>query len=93
MRSVLTPANGGIVKMRDFIDVSFSTSDHQEPYIVLVFHDGRIVEALRCMQIAAVADYCRQSGLAVISQDDRVRADLYQAGVHSHMPLMRAVNE
>lgn len=79
--------------MRDFIDVSFSTSDHEEPYIVLVFQDGRIVEALRCMQIAAVADYCRQRGLTVISEDDRVRQDLDQAGVHSHMPLMRSVNE
>jgi hypothetical protein len=78
--------------MRNFIDISMSPSDREQPYLIFVFENGSIVGVTRHARLDAVADYCRQRALPVISSEPRVRAELYKYGIQSAPPFMRAVH-
>jgi hypothetical protein len=78
--------------MRDFIDISLSPSDQERPYLIYVFENGSIVGVTRHARLDAVANYCKQRALPVISSESFVRAELYKYGIQSGPPLMKAVH-
>jgi hypothetical protein len=79
--------------MRDFLDISVSPSDREQPYLIFRFEDGGILGVTRQARIDAVADYCRRTTLPVFSGDPVVRDALSAIGVECHAPLVRAVGE
>jgi hypothetical protein len=79
--------------MRDFLDISISPSDREQPYLIFRFENGGILGVTRQARIDAVADYCRRASLPVFSSDSVVRDALSAVGIECHAPVMRAIGE
>jgi hypothetical protein len=79
--------------MRDFLDISISPSDREQPYLIFRFENGGILGVTRQGRIDTVADYCRRTALPVFSSDPLVRDALSAVGIDCHAPIMRAIGE
>lgn len=79
--------------MRDFLDISISPSDREQPYLIFRFENGGIFGVTRYARIDAVADYCRHMALPVFSSEPLVRDALSRVGIECHAPTVRAIGE
>ncbi len=79
--------------MKDFLDISFSSSRPDEPYFVLRFERGTVVEMTRHAEAAALAAYCQRYDLPVMTGSPQVRTALADYGIETHMYETRAVGE
>lgn len=67
--------------MLDFIDISLSTSDQEQPYLIFVFERGTVTSVTRYAQITSVADYCQRHALPVVSSNPTIREALAAFGI------------
>jgi hypothetical protein len=67
--------------LRDFIDISFSPLEHEQPYSVFVYEAGAIADIQLYADLHEVATYCQQRGLPVVLSSPEIQADLLAHGV------------
>ncbi len=78
---------------RTYIDVFCSFSSQQTIYHAHVWRSGHLVERVTQQRLADLADYCKQLGLPVVSNDSHLILRLYRHGINVHPPQMMAVGE
>lgn len=58
--------------MTSFIDISISPSNQEEPYLILLFENGKVTHVAHYRHIASVAAYCQRQHLPVVSGSAQV---------------------
>lgn len=67
--------------MLNFIDVSLTTSNPEQPYFVLVFENGSVTAVTRHATIESLVQYCQQRNLPIVSSRPQIRAELTRHGL------------
>jgi hypothetical protein len=77
--------------MRDFIDISRSPTDQENPYLLFIFQGGVLMNVNRYDNIESLAAHCKRLALPVVSVDPHIRAELRAYSIDAQPPVMRAV--